>query len=195
MMEFIENGGFIGDKKLQVRNFKTPSKKKVGDYEPNEEGKQVMRSKSYQQEDTEAETMTPKEKMILKKKKMAEENAKQLADHARGAIDNYSTAKKKLNDEYSISGYHNGKLGAGHKSYTEDSSHENMKGSSSKYYRTDKYSNNIVIGDPKAVMISNYTEEQNDKSKSKRSTKESKHEEVELEGSSQFGDSFAANDR
>lgn len=118
MSEFIENGGFIGDKKLHVRKFKSPSKSKKPSYPSSkEELKLDSKSKSTQFEDSEAESMTPKERMMYNKKKQAEEKAKELAGHARDAIGNYSAAKKKLNEEFSTSGYQKGKQGDSHKSF------------------------------------------------------------------------------
>lgn len=187
MNEFIENGGYIGDKKLHVRKFKSPVKKQITKDIEDEEFK-IEKSKSLPQEDTEAETMTPKERMKLKKQRIAEEKAKELTNHAREAIDNYSNAKKRLHDEYNITSYQNGKNAAAHKTMKEDIGEHDIKATPSKYYRTDKYSNNIVIGDPKAVMISNYWDEDKPTYKTK-ATKD------KFESSDKFEDSFAANDR
>lgn len=65
MNEFVENGGFIGERKLHVRKFRSPKKKK--NRAEIEENKSTDISQSTKaQEDNEANTMTPKERMMLK---------------------------------------------------------------------------------------------------------------------------------
>ena len=131
---------------------------------------------------------------------MADAKAQELKDHARGAIDNYSSAKKRQNNQFNTTSIASEKFTKGNKTYDQQHMRQDMKGGDANHYRTDKYSNDIVIGDPKKVMVSNYCEDQPDgdgsfspmelKFDTKRVSMPNK-----LESTDEFADSFAANDR
>lgn len=206
MEEFIANGGFIGDRKLHVRKVRS---KKIEASDPEsspgmtsadskEESKTMGRSKSYQDEI--AEELTPKEKMLLKKQREADKKAKQLNEYTRGAITNYSKAKKQMYEEFhnDPSEHPGGGLAAGHKSYKEDVRHS-LDQNKDKYSLTEKGKGGVVIGDKKKVMVSNYCEdaidEQEEYAKNKFQASKGKSRPVDYGDSGMFGDSFAANDR
>lgn len=193
MQEFIENGGFIGNQKLPVRKIKPNRIDNSGEEgsiksmaSSLEEAKQMQKAKSYQED--ELKGLSPKEKADLRKKKQADAEAQKLMEHTRGAINNYSYAKKRMDQEFHRAEdvkYSEGKIKAGHQSQKAQGKKDNLEANYKQNMKTNKYQGGIVMGDPKKVIISNYTGHPIDE-----------NEEInELASSSSFADSFAANDR
>jgi NIMA (never in mitosis gene a)-related kinase 1/4/5 len=81
MEEFIQNGGFIGNHSLHARKFKTKKfgKTAINSSEIQEEMKKQVKSKSFSQDNH--STMTPKEKIAMKKRKKADEKANKLKEY------------------------------------------------------------------------------------------------------------------
>lgn len=199
MEEFISNGGFIGDRKLHVR--KVRSKKPETDSDSlaspastNEESKMFGRSKSYQ--DEVAIELTPKEKMLMKKKQEADMKAKQLNEHTKTAVHNYAEAKQRKHDQYFTEKpgeYHDGDVKGGHKSQKTNVTH-GFDDNKQRYNRTEKHG--IVIGDKKKVVIKNWGEPIDEEAdEDQNSSSNNKNKKEDFDGSNSFGDSFAANDR
>lgn len=200
MDEFIQNGGFIGDRKLHVRKFRSPTKKRaIENTDQLEETKVLDRAKIETEEDAQAETMTPKERMMKKKQKMADAKAKELNEHTRGAIDNYSYAKRRNDGE--LTGHPGGEVPAANHTTKQKKPTNDLKGNEQDYYnRTDKY-DGIVINDAKKVKVANFLSD--DPSSHgpltpgypQKVTKQVSAPVNLGDSSSSLGGSFAANDR
>lgn len=190
MQEFILESGFIGNQKLKVRKMK---EKKLEDYSnsstahskisADEEAKTIQKAKSYT-EDESYQKLTSTEKMKFRKRKEADAKAQELMAATRGAIDNYSEAKKKRFAEFygTDANYEEGNAEAGHKTHKPIEKHRSFETPQSNHSRTNKYGN---------VVISNYVNNPIDE---REELDVKKAQNLGITGSS-FGDSFAANDR
>lgn len=203
MEEFIENGGFIGNQHLHVKKLKSKkfedsthdSSEEVSSLsETCEEAKRTPhKSKSFQEANH--NELTPKEKMMLNKKREADAKANKLKDYTRDAIHNYSDAKQRMYEEFyheQGADYDGGKLKKGHKSHRVDSHKHILEGGKAHGLRTANYPRGVVVGDPKKVVISNYWTNPIDE---KEELKFQEDPMRVLGTSSQFSDSFGANDR
>lgn len=207
MEEFITNGGFVGEKKLQPRKIRSrtsQSDSQNSDYNStqhtyNEDPKLKGRSKSHR--DNYDSGLTPKQRMLLDRQRRADQEADKLKTYAKGAIQNYSNAQQRKYEEF-YSGkepsYNKGKYKSGHKSHRVEERKHTFDEDNHQYNRT---SGHPVIGEPKNVMVSNYCANPIDE---RAELEGSKHDNPhlykqpnseELHGSKYFGDSFAANDR
>ena len=190
MEEFIKKGGQIIDRTLHKRKVRgktitdlsSEDMSSLGTIKisADEEAKLMRKTKSAQEDDT--KHLTAKERMALNKQRKADENARKLMEYTKGAIQNYSDAKKKQYEQLH-GGYSEGHIKGGHKSQKVQK-HNSFESAKPNYNKTSK-NMNIPIGDPNKVIISNFVQSPIDEGA-----------ELGFQGDkTNFSDSFAANDR